>query len=73
MAEVLSRYPSNYKQSGVIPVLDLAQQQNQGWLSLAAMNRVANILEMAPIRVYEVRTHLLLKSDSSSLGPRRCS
>lgn len=54
VAEVLSRYPSNYKQSGVIPVLDLAQQQNAGFLSLAAMNRVANILEMAPIRVYEV-------------------
>lgn len=51
---MLSRYPSNYKQSGVIPVLDLAQQQNAGFLSLAAMNRVANILEMAPIRVYEV-------------------
>ena len=54
VAEILSRYPTNYKQSGVIPVLDLAQQQNGGWLSLAAMNRVANILEMAPIRVYEV-------------------
>ena len=55
VAEVLSRYPTNYKQSAVIPVLDLAQQQNEGWLSLAAMNRVANILDMAPIRVYEVR------------------
>lgn len=56
VAEILSRYPTNYKQSGVIPVLDIAQQQNNGWLSLAALNRVANILEMAPIRVYEVAT-----------------
>jgi NADH dehydrogenase (ubiquinone) flavoprotein 2 len=56
VAEILSRYPTNYKQSGVIPVLDIAQQQNNGWLSLAALNRVANILEMAPIRVYEVRS-----------------
>jgi NADH dehydrogenase (ubiquinone) flavoprotein 2 len=56
VAEIMSRYPTNYKQSAVIPVLDLAQQQNGGWLSLASMNRVANILEMAPIRVYEVAT-----------------
>lgn len=56
VAEIMARYPTNYKQSAVIPVLDLAQQQNEGWLSLAAMNRVANILDMAPIRVYEVAT-----------------
>ena len=43
VAEVVSRYPSNYKQSAVIPLLDLAQQQNEGWLSLAAMNRVAEV------------------------------
>jgi Thioredoxin-like [2Fe-2S] ferredoxin len=57
VADIMSRYPTNYKQSAVIPVLDLAQQQNGGWLSLAAMNRVANVLDMAPIRVYEVWLH----------------
>ena len=56
VADILSRYPSNYKQSGCIPLLDLAQKQNNGWLNLSAMNRVAEILEVAPIRVYEVRT-----------------
>lgn len=56
MNEIISRYPPNYKASAVIPVLDIAQQQNGGWLSLAAMNRVAQILGMAPIRVYEVAT-----------------
>ena len=54
VAEVISRYPSNYKASALIPLLDLAQQQNAGWLSLAAMNRVAKVLDMAEIRVYEV-------------------
>lgn len=38
----------------MIPVLDLAQQQNAGWLSLAALNSVAKLLDMAEIRVYEV-------------------
>ena len=51
---LLSRYPTNYRQSAVIPVLDLAQQQNEGWLSLNAMNKVAETLGMAQIRVYEV-------------------
>ncbi len=41
VAEIVARYPPNYKASAVIPVLDVAQQQNNGWLSLAAMNRVA--------------------------------
>eukprot|EP00891_Asterochloris_glomerata_P003744 jgi/Astpho2/3744/Aster-04927 len=55
-AEIIARYPSNYKASAVIPLLDLAQKQNDGWLSLNAMNRVAKVLEMPPIRVYEVAT-----------------
>ena len=54
--EILTRYPSNYKQSAVIPLLDLAQQQNEGWLPLAALNYVAKMLEVPPIRVYEVAT-----------------
>eukprot|EP00775_Hariotina_reticulata_P009255 gene9255-9421_t len=56
VAEIIARYPPNYKSSACIPVLDIAQQQNNGWLSLAAMNRVAKVLDMAEIRVYEVAT-----------------
>ncbi|KAH7445763.1 hypothetical protein KP509_01G023000 [Ceratopteris richardii] len=52
----MSHYPANYKQSAVIPLLDLAQQQHGGWLTISAMNKVAEILGMAPIRVYEVAT-----------------
>merc|ERR1711990_497238 len=56
---VVEKYPINYKQSAVMPLLDLAQRQQGidgrgGWLPLAAMNKVAQILEMPPIRVYEV-------------------
>ncbi|RYR47339.1 hypothetical protein Ahy_A07g033273 isoform A [Arachis hypogaea] len=54
--EILSHYPSNYKQSAVIPLLDLAQQQHGGWLPVSAMNAVAKVVEVAPIRVYEVAT-----------------
>merc|ERR1719148_475586 len=52
--KILSKYPANYKQSGIIPLLDLAQRQHGGWLPVAAMNKVASIVEVAPSRVYEV-------------------
>lgn len=51
---ILKKYPKNYKASAVISLLDLAQRQNEGWLPLSAMNKVAKLLDMAPIRVYEV-------------------
>ncbi|EMS65892.1 NADH-ubiquinone oxidoreductase 24 kDa subunit, mitochondrial [Triticum urartu] len=54
--EILSHYPSNYKQSGIIPMLDLAQQQHGGWVPVAAMDAIAKIVGVAPIRVYEVAT-----------------
>lgn len=56
IAAILAHYPSNWAASAMIPVLDIAQQQNNGWLSLAAMNKVAAVLNVPPIRVYEVAT-----------------
>ena len=56
MREILERYPPNYKRSAMIQLLDVAQQQNGGYLSVQVMNRVAEILEVAPIRVFEVAT-----------------
>jgi NADH-quinone oxidoreductase E subunit len=52
--EVIARYPAGKQQSAVMPLLTLAQQQNQNWISKAAMDYVASILGMAPVRVYEV-------------------
>ena len=37
-------------------MLDLAQRQNGGWLPVAAMDKVAVIVGVAPMRVYEVAT-----------------
>lgn len=39
----------------MIPLLDLAQRQH-GWLPLSAMHKVAEILEVPRMRVYEVAT-----------------
>jgi len=52
----LSKYPEDKKRSAVIPLLWLAQKDNQGWLSEPAMRAVADRLDMPYIRVYEVAT-----------------
>ena len=51
---VLARYPEERRQSAVIPLLDLAQRQNGGWLSREAVEFVAERLTMPAMRVLEV-------------------
>jgi NADH-quinone oxidoreductase subunit E len=53
---VIAKYPPGRQASAVLALLDLAQRQNGNWLPRAAMEYVAGLLEMAPIRVYEVAT-----------------
>ena len=54
--EIIKKYPSSRQQSAVIPLLDLAQRQNAGWLSKTAIEKVAETLSMSYIRVLEVAT-----------------
>ena len=53
---IIAKYPAGRQQSAVMPLLTLAQEQHQNWLPKAAMDYVASILGMAPMRVYEVAT-----------------
>jgi NADH-quinone oxidoreductase subunit E len=50
----IAKYPAGRQQSAVMPLLDLAQRQNGGWLSKEAMSHVADVLGMPLMRVYEV-------------------
>ncbi len=52
----MAKYPPGRQASAVLPLLWIAQEQSGGWLPRAAMDHVAQVLEMAPIRVYEVAT-----------------
>ena len=54
--EIIARYPEGRQASAVMPLLDLAQRQSEGWLPRAAMDHVAEMLGMPRIRVYEVAT-----------------
>ncbi|CAK7206402.1 NADH:ubiquinone oxidoreductase 24 [Sporothrix eucalyptigena] len=53
IAEILKRYPPQYKKAAVMPLLDVGQRQH-GFTSISVMNEVARLLEMPPMRVYEV-------------------
>ena len=53
---IMSIYPDGHKRAAVIPLLDLAQRQNGGWLPIAAMHHVAEFIGMPRMRVYEVAT-----------------
>ena len=56
ISDIIKKYPSNRIQSAVIPLLDLAQRQNDGWLSKNSLEKVAETLSMSYIRVLEVAT-----------------
>jgi len=52
--ELLSHYPNNKKKSALLPVLHAVQDAHQDWLSVGCMEKVAEILEIKPIEVFEV-------------------
>jgi len=65
--EIIARYPKGFQRSAVMPLLDLVQRQmaeegekanppSGGWIPRAAMDEIARILGLQPIKVYEVAT-----------------
>src|SRR5688572_11558887 len=65
--EIIARYPQGRQMSAIMPLLDLAQRQvgeegakanppYGGWIPRAAMDEVARIVDVAPMKVYEVAT-----------------
>jgi len=53
---IIANYPEGHEAAAVIPLLDLAQRQHHGWLPISAMHKVAEMLKMPRMRVYEVAT-----------------
>ena len=54
--DILKKYPEKNKKSAVMPLLYLAQKQNNNWIPLAALKYIAKYLSMPYISVYEVAT-----------------
>ena len=54
--KILAKYPTDRKQSAIMPLLDLAQRQNDNWLSRDVVEYVANFIEIPFIKAWEVVT-----------------
>ena len=54
--KILKIYPKNYKESSIMPLLSIAQNQNDGWLPKKAIEYVSNLLEIPEIKVLEIAT-----------------
>ena len=54
--ELISHYPEDKRKSALLPVLHEVQDAHDNWLSIELQNKVAEILHIKPIEVYEVVT-----------------
>lgn len=51
---LMGRFPEGKHKSALIRALHIAQEENDGWLSVPAMNYVADVFGIKDIEVYEV-------------------
>jgi len=51
---IMARYPEGRSKSALLPILHIAQSENDGWLSVNAMDAVAHVMGLQHIEVYEV-------------------
>jgi NADH-quinone oxidoreductase subunit E len=52
--KIVARYPKERKQSAIVPLLDLAQRQNSGWLSADSIEYVANYIGISYAKAFEI-------------------
>jgi NADH-quinone oxidoreductase subunit E len=52
--QIIAKYPDGRQKSATLPLLDMAQRQNNGFLSREAMEYVADFISEPYIRIYEV-------------------
>ena len=54
--ELISHYPEGKQKSALLPVLHEVQDAHDNWLSIELQDKVAEILKIKPVEVYEVVT-----------------
>ena len=52
----IAKYPKGQQHSAVMPLLEIAQRQNDNWIPEKAMEEIGRILDMPRIKVFEVAT-----------------
>lgn len=51
---IMEHFPAGKEKSAILPILHIAQSENEGWLSAETMDTVASLIGIQPIEVYEV-------------------
>ena len=54
--DIIKTYPKNYKESSIMPLLTLAQNQCGGWIPKKALQYISEFLNVSEIRVLELAT-----------------
>ena len=54
ITELISHYPDDKRKSALLPVLHEVQDAHENWLSFELQDKVAEILHIQPVEVYEV-------------------
>ena len=54
--KILKKYPKERKKSAAMPLLYLAQNQNNNWIPLAAIKYIGNFLSVPYVNIYELAT-----------------
>ena len=54
--KIIKMYPANFRESSIMPLLSMAQSQNQGWLPKKAIEYVSNFIDVPEIKVLEIAT-----------------
>ncbi|MDZ5761621.1 NADH-quinone oxidoreductase subunit NuoE [Lyticum sinuosum] len=54
VSKILSKYPLEYKRSAIMPLLHLAQKQNNGWISYPIVEYISNIVGIPAIKILEI-------------------
>ena len=55
--EILKIYPKNYKESSIMPLLSIAQYQNDGWLPKKAIEYVSKFLNVPEIKAKKINRY----------------
>lgn len=52
--QIIAKYPNNRERSALLPLLDIAQRQNDNWISNDVIDYISDFLGVPCIKVYEV-------------------
>jgi NADH-quinone oxidoreductase subunit E len=54
--DIIKKYPVDFKQSSIMPLLTIAQNQNNGWIPKKAIEYISQFINVPEIKILELAT-----------------